>query len=351
MAPRWLRDIRVSLAAAALAALAVGAVSLVIRDGGPAADGPEVTATPSQQVLAPTPTPSTAECLPSPAPLSSPPVEAAAVRGRIAFMAMPMLSVMRPDRSELKQLAPALIVQGASSFGEWSPDGQRLAFLSSETGRQGIHVINADGTGLAFVTGAEPFGLQLAWSPDGNRIAFSHAGGATSGFSPPAIIVVSAEGSDRHVLTDPLEANLSPAWSPDGSQIVFVSRRDGNDEIYLMNADGSGQTRLTDQPLEDVAPSWSPDGKHVLFLSNRDLAGGPLPGRFVPEVYVMDVNGSRQTNLTGNAAHDDDAVWSPGGDRIAFVSDRDGNAEVYVMEASGANLRRITANACADSGQ
>ena len=37
----------------------------------------------------------------------------------------------------------------------------------------------------------------------------------------------------------------TPAWSPDGRKLAFVSRRDGNTEIYVMNADGSGQENLT----------------------------------------------------------------------------------------------------------
>ena len=46
-------------------------------------------------------------------------------------------------------------------------------------------------------------------------------------------------------------------WSPDGARIAFVSRRDGNYEIYVMNADGSGQTRLTNNSAWDLHPAWS----------------------------------------------------------------------------------------------
>ena len=51
---------------------------------------------------------------------------------------------------------------------------------------------------------------------------------------------------------------MSSAWSPDGSKIVFDSNRDGNDEIYVMNADGSGQTNLTNNPARDFLPCWGP---------------------------------------------------------------------------------------------
>ncbi|MEE8129700.1 MAG: hypothetical protein V3T48_05405, partial [Vicinamibacterales bacterium] len=57
--------------------------------------------------------------------------------------------------------------------------------------------------------------------------------------------------------TDPA-ADLAADWSPDGLQIVFVSRRDGNSEIFIMNADGTGQVNLTNRPLtKDFEPSWN----------------------------------------------------------------------------------------------
>ena len=49
-----------------------------------------------------------------------------------------------------------------------------------------------------------------------------------------------------------------PAWSPDGTRIAFVSRRDGDAEIYVLDADGSGVKRLTSDPANDRSPVWSP---------------------------------------------------------------------------------------------
>jgi Tol biopolymer transport system component len=78
-------------------------------------------------------------------------------------------------------------------------------------------------------------------------------------------------------LSDPVEltkhdTDTAPAVSPDGKEIAFMSRRDGNWNIYIMNSDGTGLRPLTDDAAEDGLPTWSPDGKVIAFVSNR---GGP----------------------------------------------------------------------------
>ena len=87
--------------------------------------------------------------------------------------------------------------------------------------------------------------------------------------------------------------------------------------------------------------TWSPDGSRFAFRSDRD------DGNF--EIYVMDVDGSNQQNLTNNHAYDWGPSWSPDGSRIVFHSYRDGNWEIYVMDADGSNQQRLTDNPAADS--
>ena len=106
-----------------------------------------------------------------------------------------------------------------------------------------------------------------------------------------------------------------------------------------MNADGSGLTNLTQSRENDFFASWamngawSPDGSKLAFVSKRD--GNE-------EVYIMDADGSRQTNLTNHAARDWGAAWSPDGSQLAFVTDRDGNFEIYLVDVASGLLTRLT---------
>jgi len=147
-----------------------------------------------------------------------------------------------------------------------------------------------------------------------------------------SILQAKNEVISKRLTTHPA-TDFDPTWSPDGTHIAFRSQRDGNDEIYVMNADGSCQTNLTNDPANDWSPAWSPDGKQIAFAQSFD-------NRPFTDIAVMNADGSNITRLTYH--HGEYPAWSPDGKRIAFASARDGNYEIYVMNADGTNQTRLT---------
>ena len=101
------------------------------------------------------------------------------------------------------------------------------------------------------------------------------------------------------------------AQAPKRAKIVFTSARNSNAEIYIMNADGSQQIRLTHHPGEDFDPAWSPNGEHIAFVSERDHEG-------LYDIYLMDPNGKNIRRAFDDLEYRTAPAWSPDGKQIAY---------------------------------
>jgi TolB protein len=220
----------------------------------------------------------------------------------------------------------------------WSPDASRIAFTCYVPNRDGllsaqICIYSMDLRRLIHFPRFRGTNSSPAWSPDGQQLAFM-----SSQNGDPEIYLINADGTHLHRITFAVGVNTSPAWNPKtGKEMVFVSDRggDGAPVLYQMNSDGTNVARINLPDMGYVIdPAWSPNGQLIAFSWRRPS------GNY--DIYVMDVVSHQLVELTRDEGRNERPSWAPDGRHLVFESTRTGTNEIWSMLADGSQPRQLT---------
>ena len=257
----------------------------------------------------------------------------------------------------------------------WSPDGERLLYVSNREGTAQLYLRWMDTGQTAQLTqlGEDPSGL--AWSLDGKLIAFSmlveekreplaampsKPEGAE--WAPPVkvidrliyradgqgylkqghrqLFVLSSDGGTPRQLTrGPYHHGGNLVFTPDGSSILFSANRNEdweydtrNSEIYDVSVQDGTIRALTDRNGPDESPALSPDGRRIAYLGFDDT----YQFYQLRRLFVMNRDGSNSRLVSSALDRDVQApVWSDDGRGIFFQYDDEGQTKIAHMTLDG----------------
>jgi Tol biopolymer transport system component len=266
----------------------------------------------------------------------------------------------KPDQIGVRVLKPSGGRRGETDISpSLSPDGRWVAFFSGR-GIFGIDLYIADAqTGriekrltspnrdnhfdaLSFLSSAG------AWSPDGNRLAFVTQ---VEGDHEISVYDVDQRRIVQTFRPPEAEAITDPAWGPDG-RIAFVGYGGGISDLFVLDTQTGDVQQLTNDRNAELHPAWSPDGRTIAFSTDRDPNTNFELLTFAPMRIALIDPSTREVRLLphlGERAKHINPQWSPDGQSIFFISDRGGVSDVYRWSVDGA-VTQVTRLATGVSG-
>lgn len=202
----------------------------------------------------------------------------------------------------------------------------RIAFVR---GNQ-LFVADADGQGEQLIASSSSSIISPAWSPDGERLAY-----VSFESGKPVIYVQNLATGTRTVAANYHGNNSAPAWSPDGTQLAVALSQRALSNIYLIGANGDGGTprQLTNSPEIDTEPYFFPNGSGIIFTSDR---GGS------PQIYRTGLNGGPASRITFNGSQNVSGKISPDGLNLVYASLRAGSYSIALTALGGGGDQLLT---------
>jgi len=208
----------------------------------------------------------------------------------------------------------------------------RIAYVAATRDGERQHfelvVADADGFNPQSVVGSPEPLLSPNWSPDGERLAYVSFEKGNS-----AIYVQHVSTGARELIASGKGINGAPAFSPDGRYLAMALSRTDNLEIHIRDMSSGALRQLTNHWAIDTEPAWSPDGRNIYFTSDR---GGKA------QVYRVAAGGGTAERITLEGEYNARATVAPDGRSIAVAHGQGNEYRIGVWDLENERMRILT---------
>jgi TolB protein len=220
-------------------------------------------------------------------------------------------------------------------LGEPGSYSGRIAYILKRGTRYELQVADADSHNAVTITASPEPLISPAWSPDGQRLAY-----VSFEDKKPVVYVQNVADGSRRAVAKFRGSNSAPAWSPDGRRLAVTLSKDDTSQIYMLDLQ-SGAT-----PVSPMAARWIPNR----YSARMDA--GCISPRIVAahrksiEASLIDGGISR---ITFDGGYNVSPALSPDGGTLAFVHRRDGRFHIAAMDLATRQMRVLTDTAYDES--
>ena len=241
-----------------------------------------------------------------------------------------------------------------------SPDGKLFAFFSSRnlfsidlfvadaaTGKVikklGGPASDSHFDAISFINSAGD------WSPSGDKFAFVVY---AEGNNEIAILDTKSTDVERRIKLPGIGSVSSVSWSPDGRTLAFAGMAGGISDLYALDLQAGTIKQLTNDRYGDIQPTWSPDGRTIAFASDRGSSTDFNTYKFSAlQLATYDMATGRISVFSPFARGKHiNPQFSPDGQSVFFISDQDGFPDIYRLQLAGGQVFRLTNVATGVSG-
>ena len=219
----------------------------------------------------------------------------------------------------------------------WSPNGEKLAFISNETGSQQIHVRWIDNGETALISQLQASPSNLSWSPDGKWFAFT-----MNVKAPSETIAKPREKPEGASWAKGPITVTTTQYQYDGQGIVAPAYR----HVFIVPADGGTARQLTQGNFNHYGSlAWSSDSKHIFFSAYRSDDWELVSDE--ADIYSVSIISSKIKQITNQPGAERSPVISPNGQYIAFTKEERrplaySPDRIAIMDLDGKNIRILS---------